>query len=220
MEKYFDLLKSLSLFENINASDIPRMLNCLHATVRPYKKDSYIRYAGDTADFIGIVLEGHIQILIDNYDGRRNITATFGSGQMFAEAFACADITSLPADIFAVTDCAILFLNKNQILHQCENVCDFHSHLIQNLLKIVARKNLLLNQKLRILSHNTTREKIMAYLNEQARIHHSNEFTIPYNRQALADYLGVERSAMSAEISKLQKQGLLETNRSHFKLLF
>lgn len=220
MEKYLDLLKTVPLFENISDSDIATLLNCLGASVKHYKKDGYIRNAGDPADFIGIVLEGNIQILQDHYDGRRNIIAAFRSGQMFAEAFACAEIMALPADILAAADCTILFVNQKRILNQCGNVCSFHSHLIQNLLKIVSQKNLLLNQKLRILSHNTTGEKIMAFLNEQARIHQSAEFTIPYDRQALADYLGVERSAMSAEISKLQKQGRLITHRSYFKLLF
>ena len=138
---------------------------------------------------------------------------------MFAEAFACAGASELPVDILATGKAKILFLNRDMLFGECSKTCEFHSFLIQNLLKIVACKNMLLNQKLSYSSHKTTGEKIMAYLSDQAKLHHSSEFTIPFDRQGLADYLGVERSAMSAEISKLQKQGKLITRRSYFKLL-
>jgi CRP-like cAMP-binding protein len=219
MQKYLNLLKDVPLFEHIDAQDIPEMLKCLKATKKSYQKDSFIRCEGDNTDFIGIVLEGTIQILQNDYDGKRTITAAFGAGSMFAEAFACADVPVLPVNVLAATDCVILFLNKKQILHQHGCSDDFHIQLIENLLKIVSRKNILLNQKLRYISHKTTSEKLLAFLTDQARLHHSNEFTIPYDRQALADYLGVERSAMSAEISKLKKNGVLMTHKSYFKLL-
>lgn len=218
MEKYFDLLAHTPLFESIDHTDIPVMLKCLQAHKQNYPKESLIRQEGDAADFIGIVLKGSIQILQYDYNGNRNINASFSEGDMFAEALSCAEIPSLPFSILAMSDCDILFFNKNKILHQCSGACEFHNQLIQNLLKIVAQKNMKLNQKLYYLSRKTTAEKILCYLDDQARLHHSNEFTIPFDRQALADYLGVERSAMSAELSKLQKQGLLETKRNYFKL--
>ena len=138
---------------------------------------------------------------------------------MFAEAFACAEAAELPVDILATSRAYILFLDRSMLFGECSKTCAFHSILIRNLLKIVAGKNMLLNQKLSYSSHKTTGEKIMAYLSDQAKLHHSSEFIIPFNRQELADYLGVERSAMSAEISRLQKQGRLITRRSYFKLL-
>ena len=219
MEKFFYILKDLPLFEDINSQDILEMLSCLGAKAKTYKKDTYIKHEGDSADFIGIVLDGIIQILQDDYNGNRSVTSAFGSGHLFAEAFACAKIRTLPVSILAATDCTILFLNIQKMLYPCSNACYFHSKLIQNLLKIVSEKNILLSKKLNYISHKTTSEKLMAFLNDQAKEHHSLEFTIPYNRQALADYLGVERSALSAEIGKLKKQGILETNRSYFKLL-
>ena len=218
MEKYFDLLKDLPLFEDINSQDLSDMMTCLAAKKKAYKKETYIRYEGDPADFIGIVLDGTIQILQDDYNGNRSILSAFGPGHVFAEAFACAAIKALPVSILAATDCTILFLNIQKILYPCTQACYFHSKLIQNLLKIVSRKNMLLNKKLSYVSRKTTREKLMAYLCDQAKENHSLAFTIPYNRQALADYLGVERSALSAEIDKLKKQGILETDRSYFKL--
>ena len=122
-------------------------------------------------------------------------------------------------DILSCDDTDIMFINSDKLFSSCRNGCEFHHTIIENLLNIVAKKNLMLNQKLQYISHKTTREKIMAYLNDQAKKQRSNEFTIPFDRQSLADYLGVERSAMSAEISKLVKQGIIETNRSSFKIL-
>ena len=105
------------------------------------------------------------------------------------------------------------------MLPRLSNSCDFHNKLIFNLLKVVAAKNLLFNQKMEITSRRTTREKLLAYLNAQAKQHGSNSFTIPYDRQELADYLEVDRSGLSAEISKLRREGVLESQRSQFTLL-
>ena len=218
MNKYLSLLASLPLFENIDPQDIPAMLNCLRAKEDCFPKDSFIRNEGDPADFIGIVLVGTIQVLQYDFGGNRRIISSFSKGEMFAEAISCAEVPELPFSIQATSDCVILFLNEKQILHPCDGGCAFHNRLIQNLLKIVARKNMQLNQKLRCISHKTTAEKLLHFLDDQAKQHHSCEFIIPYDRQALADYLGVERSAMAAEISKLQKQGILETKRNWFRL--
>lgn len=219
MEKYLELLETLALFDGINKNDIPVILNRLKSTASSYEKGEYIRLEGDAADFIGIVLEGEIHVLQDDYYGNRNINFSFHAGDMFAEAFACAEAAELPVDILATSRAYILFLDRSMLFGECSKTCAFHSILIRNLLKIVAGKNMLLNQKLSYSSHKTTGEKIMAYLSDQAKLHHSSEFIIPFNRQELADYLGVERSAMSAEISRLQKQGRLITRRSYFKLL-
>lgn len=218
MEKYLELLETLPLFDGINRNDIPVILKRLKSTTSSYEKGEYIRLEGDAADFIGIVLEGEIHVLQDDYYGNRNINFSFHAGDMFAEAFACAEAAELPVDILATSRAYILFLDRSMLFGECNKTCAFHSILIRNLLKIVAGKNMLLNQKLSYSSHKTTGEKIMAYLSDQAKLHHSSEFIIPFNRQELADYLGVERSAMSAEISRLQKQGRLITRRSYFKL--
>jgi CRP-like cAMP-binding protein len=219
MEQYAALLAGCALFDGIEADHIPALLSSLHAKKQACKKGVCIRREGEPADFIGIVLEGTVQIYQDDYNGKRNIIAGFGPGTMFAEAFACAEVAELPVSILAVTDCVILLLRADRLLEPAAGEEALRGQIIRNLLKIVARKNVFLNQKLRIVAHKTTAEKLMAFLNEQARLRHAAEFTIPYDRQALADYLGVERSAMSAEIGKLKKAGVLETHKSQFKLL-
>lgn len=218
MKDNVSLLAGVSLFETIQPDELPSLLNCLQAQTKCFEKDSLIRNEGDPADFIGLVLCGTIQILHYDRNGRRNITAVFSAGDLFAEAVSCAEMQKLPFSIEAVTDCEILFLKEHRILHLCEESCTFHRRLVHNLLKIMAEKNVLLTQKLRYLSHKTTAEKLLSFLGDQAKLHHSNEFVIPFDRQALADYLGVERSAMSAEIGRLQKNGVLETKRNWFRL--
>ena len=207
------------LFQNILPEDIPVMLKRLNAYTKSYRKDEYIKHAGDPADFIGIIETGSIHVLQDEYYGNRNITASISRGSLCGEAFACAGIPYLPVDIVAAEDCTVMFLNGKTLLNTCDNSCTFHHTLIRNLLGIVAQKNMYLNQKIKYTSRKTTREKLMAYLTDQAKLKRSNDFTIPFNRQELADYLGVERSAMSAELGKLTKLGILRTQRSHFTLL-
>lgn len=219
MEKYYPVLEKNALFEGIERSQIPAVLQCLEGTTRFYHKNEFICLEGDNAGFIGLVLEGKIQVFRDDYEGNRNLTASFEAGTMFAEAFACAGVPAMPVDILSYTDSVILFLDVRHLLKASGDHCGFHEKITENLLKIMARKNILLNQKLGYISHKTTAEKLMAFLNDQAKLHHSPEFTIPYDRQSLADYLGVDRSAMSAELSKLKKNGVLETRKNYFKLL-
>ena len=219
MEKFYPILEKNALFEGIAPEKIPAVLKCLQARIKNYKKDEFICMEGDQAGFIGVVLAGQIQVFHDDYNGNRNLTASFGTGALFAEAFACAGVPIMPVSILSYTDSAILFIDAGQLLGHSSDDCGFHAQITANLLKIMARKNMLLNQKLGYISHKTTAGKLMAFLNDQAKFHQSSEFTIPYDRQGLADYLGVERSAMSAELGKLQKQGVLVTKKNYFKLL-
>lgn len=210
MNKIIEILSQMNLFDSIEAERIPPLLDEMQAYTKKYKRSAFIRLEGDPADFFGIVLSGNVTIMQDDYDGNRTILAGLGPGNMFAEAFVCAGVPLLPVSILSTQESEILFIPKEEMFRQPK--------LMQNLLTIVSKKNMYLNQTLRIISKRTTAEKLMAYLNTQATQQHSREFTIPFDRQGLADYLGVERSAMSAELSKLQKQGVLETKKNHFKL--
>ena len=196
LASYETLLQKNPLFQGIPQAKLPCVLEKLKAHTRYYKKEETIRHCGSAVNFIGIVLEGDIHILQDDYYGNR-----------------------LPATIVAATDCHILTISSHALLHATDESWTYHTVLIRNLLGIVARKNMYLNRKLKYTSHKTTAEKLLAYLNDQAKEKGTNAFYIPFNRQQLADYLGVERSAMSAEISRLASLGLLETRRSYFKLL-
>lgn len=166
MEQYYSILGKNALFEGIETEHIPIVLKCLNVKIKKYKKDDFICLEGDKAGFIGIVLDGRIQIFHDDYDGNQNLTATFEAGEIFAEAFACAQVTTMPVEILSYTESVILFMDVNQLLKHTGESCGFHEQITGNLLKIMARKNMLLNQKLGYISHKTTAEKLMAFLND------------------------------------------------------
>lgn len=219
MKKYFPVLENCSLFDGIRREDLSAILACLGARVITARKNTVIFSEGDPANYVGIVLSGSAQIVKEDFYGNRSIVAHIAPGELFGESFACAGVATLPVSITAAEDCEVMVIDCRRITVSCTSACAFHSRMIFNLLQVVAMKNLLFNQKIEITSKRTTREKLMAYLLNQAKLQGSSSFTIPYDRQGLADYLQVERSAMSAEISKLRKDGIIRCERSHFTLL-
>lgn len=219
MEKYFDILDQCPLFLQVGRENYRKMLLCFGARVISVKKSAPVFLEGQSADRVGIVLSGAVQAVQDDYWGNRSILSMSTEGQLFGEGFACAGISNLPVSMVAAVDSQIMLIDCSHIMTMCRNACTFHNQMIRNLLVSVAQSNLRLNQKIEILSKRTTREKVMAYLLSEAKLHNSSDFTIPYDRQELADYLGVERSAMSTVIGKLRDEGILEVHRRHFRLM-
>lgn len=219
MEEYFEVLARCPLFAGIRQEEAAEMLSCLGGRVVKFSKGSPVFLEGDPAKFMGVVLSGTVQVVREDYYGNRSVLTVVGPGGLFAEAFACAGVDTLPVSVFALQNCAVLLLDCGRVLTGCANACAFHARLISNLLRGISRKNLALTQKIRYMSRKTTREKLLEYLMDQAKLQGSPEFTIPYDRQALADFLGVERSAMSAELGKLKRGGVLETKGAWFRML-
>ena len=197
MQNFFPVLRQCQLFSGIAENDLLAMLRCLNVTVQQYRK-------GQT-------------LIADS--GNRSIMASVAPSQIFGESFVCAEADAIPIQVMASEPCEIMLIDGSRILHACGNGCDFHHQVIFNLLKMTARKNLVFHQKLEITSRRSTREKLLTYLNQQAKQHRSRTFTIPFDRQELADFLEVDRSGLSAEISKLRKEGVLESERRTFRLL-
>ena len=219
MKEYFEVLKKCILFEGIQEQELATMLHCLGAEVIRAEKNQTVFLEGEPAKDVGIVLTGMVQVEKMDYYGNRSIMTLIEPGYLFGEAFACAGLDTLPVSVTAACDSTVMLINCKRILNICGNACVFHNRLVKNLLRVMATKNLMLNQKIEFTSKKTTREKLMAYLMSQAKRYHASAFTIPYDRQALADYLGVERSAMSAELSRMRKEGLIEYQKNHFQLL-
>ena len=219
MEEYFDVLSQCPLFSGISQEEMGLMLNCLGGKIATITKGHPVFLEGEPAKYVGVVLSGKVQIVRDDYYGNRSVLAVVSPGGLFAEAFACAGVETLPVSAIALHSCAVLLLDCKRVLTGCSNACPFHSRLVRNLLQGMARKNLMLTSKIRCMSQKTTQEKLMEFLLEQAKQQAKAEFVIPYDRQALADYLGVERSAMSAEISKLKKAGRIDCSGSRFRVL-
>ncbi len=195
------------------------MLNCLGAKIEFFDKKYTVMAEGNVARYIGIVLSGSVQIIQVDYYGNRSILGNVGQSGVFAEAFACAETPVLPVSVIAGEPSEIMLIDSAHILHTCSNNCGFHQQLIFNLMKDLAQKSILFHQKLEIVAKRTTKDKLMAYLMLEARRAGSNAFDIPFDRQELADYLEVDRSGLSAEISKLREQGVLESRKKHFELL-
>ena len=216
MKEFFAILSQCALFDGIAQADLDKMIDCLNGKIIHVTKGSPVFLEGDPARFIGVVLSGTLQIVREDYYGNRSVMAVLSQSELFAEAFSCAGLAAMPVSVIALTDCQVLLLDCDRILTTCGDSCHFHNRLMQNLLREMAQKNLTLTRKIRYMSQKTTKEKLLAYLLDQAKQHGSNEFVIPHNRQSLADYLGVERSAMSAEISKLKKSGQIDTQGSWF----
>lgn len=219
MKKYFEVLRKCELFNDASADDLENMLRCLSAKDKFYSKNDFIFLEEDKADYIGIVISGTVCVIKEDYWGNRAILAKLDEGELFGETYALADTDKLPVSVIATQDCEIIFLDCKKILRLCSNSCSFHTKLINNLLKIIANKNIALNQKIYHLVKRSTREKLISYLSEQAEKNHSNTFSIIFNRQELADYLSVERSAMSNELSKLRDEGIIEYSKNEFKLM-
>lgn len=193
------------------------MLNCLSAKKKKYQKDEIIFHAGDIVSSIGVMLKGNALIENDDIWGNRSVLDYVKEGQIFAETYACALDEKLMVNVIAMSDCEVLFLDVRKILKVCPNACEFHQNLVQNLLAISAQKNLNLSRL--HLSHfieDGPCGRLLSYLSYQAMEREKEEFDIPYNRQQLADYLGVDRSAMSNELGKMQKDGLIEVNAESF----
>ena len=219
MKKYLNILRKCRLFSGISDENLISMLGCLGARVEFFDKKYTVFAEGSTVKYIGIILSGSAQLIQNDYFGNRSIIASFYPSDMFAEAFACADIASLPVSVIASEPSEIMFIDCSHVLHTCKNSCGFHQQLIFNLMKSMAEKNLMFHQKIEIISKRTTREKLMAYLMSVAKKAESDSFEIPFDRQELADYLEVDRSGLSAEISKMRKEGILRSEKNRFSLL-
>ncbi len=219
MKKYLKTLQRCPLFQGIDEDDMLKMLGCLGAKVETFDKKYTIMAEGNPAKYIGIVLSGSAQIMQVDYYGNRSILSSVEAPQVFAEAFACAEVGAMPVTVIANEPTEVMLIDARHILQTCCHNCQFHQQLIFNLMKNLATKTLLFHQRIDITSKRTTREKLMAYLMLQAKNAGNNQFEIPFDRQELADYLEVDRSGLSAEISKLRNENVIESHKKHFKLL-
>lgn len=219
MKDYYPVLEQCPLFEGIGMADLSAMLGCIGGRVVPMKKGQYVCREGDPASNVGMVLSGAVRMVREDYYGNRSIVAHIGPAELFGETYACAGIEAIPVNIVADEDGAVLLMDCRRITTTCCSACSFHNRIIFNLLRLVATKNLIFDQKIQVTSKRTTREKLMTYLLTQAKIRGSSSFDIPYDRQELADYLEVDRSGLSAEIGKLRREGILLSEKNRFSLL-
>lgn len=219
MENYLPVLKRSGLFSGVLEEEVRAMLSCLNARIGRYKKGEYVLRQGQPLQDIIVAVEGALHVQKDDYWGNRSILRQIGVGEMFGEAYIAPESGALQNDVVAVEDSAVIFFDVRRILTTCSSACRFHSAVIQNLLFALAERNRTLVQKLGHMSKRTTREKLLSYLSEEAKRQNSASVIIPFNRQQLADYLSVDRSAMSNELCKMRDEGLLTFDKNRFHLL-
>ena len=219
MEKFYPILRKSPIFDGISDSELDAILSCLGAKVKCFAKGETILSEGDPANKIGVMLSGSAQIYRLDLSGNRSLMGIAMPCEIFAEAFACADVGRMPASVSALEESHVLLIDAKRITHSCTQACSFHQQMIYNLMRILALKNLACNQKIEITGKRTTRDKLMTYLLMQAKEAGRADFTIPFDRQGLADYLEVDRSGLSAEMSKLKKEGVLDYYKSDFRLM-
>ena len=212
------LLAGTRLFQGIREHEIEAMLTCLSAEERTYGKDAYIYRAGDVTGRLGVVMEGAVNIIKDDVWGNRKIIENIGGGQIFGETYACLKGEHLMVDVQASERSRILFMDVNRILTTCSSSCDFHNRLIRSLMYVLAGKNLMLTKKMDIITPKSLRERVMVYLSQESVKQGCRTVTVPFNRQQMADYLSVDRSALSAELSRMQRDGVISYEKNRFTI--
>lgn len=219
MEKYEKVLSACALFSGMTPGEIRDVLACLGARVHAFSRGETIFCEGDPAHKLGIVLSGGVQIVRVDYYGSRSIVGTAEMGHLFGETFVYAGVDVMPVSVVAACESEVLLIDARRVSSPCKKACGFHSRLIFNLLHVLAAKNLMFTRKNEIISQRSTRGKLLAYLMAEAKRHGSSTFTIPFDRQALSDYLNVDRSGLSAEIGRLRREGVIECTKNRFTLI-
>lgn len=211
-------LSNTMLFRGVNPEEIQPMLSCLGAFTGKYQKGETVYRAGDTTENIGMIISGSINIECDDVWGNKSILSHGEAGEIFAEAYACIPGEQMMVSVVTCEKTEILFLNASRLMTACTGTCEHHNKLIKNLLQISASKNLGLSRRILHTASKTIRGRLLSYLSEQARIRGSYSFSIPFNRQQLADYLSVDRSTMSNELSKMQNEGIITFHKNSFTI--
>jgi CRP-like cAMP-binding protein len=186
---------------------------------RGYPKGKFLLFAGQHITALGLLLSGQLDILQDDIWGNRRILERVSPGEMFGTAFSCADVARIPISVQAVQGSEVLLFDYRKVITTCNSACGFHTQLISNMLRLLARKSISMMEKIENVTRRSTREKLLSYLSQQAQLKQTQSFDIPFNRQELAEYLAVDRSALSAELGRLRDEGVLKFNKNHFELL-
>lgn len=219
MNEYITELTNVSLFNGILKDNIRSILTCLGSYVRTYTKGEFISLSDESVNYVGIVLNGIVHMLKEDSCGNKTIIVVIKNTELFGETFACASSFPSTVSFFSASKTQILFMPFDKIMRSCSSSCVFHHKLIKNMVTLISNKNIYLMEKLEILSKRTLRDKILTYLSLQAQRHKNKYFQIPMGRIELADYLCVNRSALTRELSNMKADGLIDFDKNTFRLI-
>lgn len=213
-----ELPKSTSmLFTGITQEEANAMLPCLGAVRKSFERENRIMRSGQPTEFLGIVLSGNVRVEVSDAWGDTTILEMLGTGSLFAHGYACS-MEPLDIDVVADSACEVLFVKAERIIHPCPKQCSCHSHISSNLMRALALSNLDMNRRAIATTPKTIRSKILAFLSQQQKRAGTRTFAIPYSQTKLARYLGVDRSALSNELSKLRKEGIIDYEGNTYRL--
>lgn len=211
-------MQNSKIFENIGENDIKALHFCFKTRVLEVKKGEVLVDEDSPFESIVLVLDGHLRTVITDYYGNNSILAEYFTGDAVGIEEAYSGATLAQYTLIAMENTQVLLMNKFRVINPCANMCPRHTQLQNNLVKIISQKNIELMQKFNHITKHSTKDKVLAYLQYISKKQNSRYFDIPFNRQELADYLSVDRSALSFELSKMKKQGILDFNKNHFML--
>ena len=195
------------------------MLGCIGYHIRSFEKGAVIAFEAETINHVGVVLTGKVDMVKEDLWGNRTMLVRMGKDEVFGETFACGEDSLSMVTFVAAEDSEVLFLSFCRVMHTCTHACAFHQTLIENMVRIIARKNRELMRKVEVVSKKSLREKVLAYLSIQAQQQAVRTFEIPLGRSELAEYLCADRSALTRELAKMQEEGIIDYHRNTFKIL-
>ena len=207
------------LFLGIRPEDMDAMLGCIGYHVREYKKGEIIAFEAETINHVGLVMKGSVDMIKEDVWGNRTMLLRSYAEDVFGETFACGEDSLSVVTFVAAEDSKVMFLSFCRVMHTCTHACVFHQTLIENMVRIIARKNRELMRKIEVVSKKTLREKILAYLSIQSQAQGASRFEIPLGRVEWAEYLCADRSALTRELSKMKDEGLIDYQRNWFEIL-
>lgn len=207
------------LFDGILTGDMESMFGCIGYHVVTYGKGEPVAFEDENIHHVGVVLSGAVDMVKEDIWGNKTMLVRMRKGELFGETFACGDDSRSIVTFLVSEPAEILFLPFQRVMHQCGMSCTFHQQLIENMVRVIARKNRELMRKIEVISKRTLREKIMAYLSLQAQSQGTRYFEIPLGRLELADYLCADRSALARELSAMKADGILDFDRNTFRIL-
>ncbi len=219
LKKYYKILEKNPLFDDIDDYSIDQLLGCLQPKVKTYEKNEFIAFAGDEFTSIGVVLEGQVTVIKENASGNKVMMSLLDPGDMFGEMIAFSNFSKWPATVQTTKNATIMFMEKSAIVGDCPKMCTWHKSLIQNMLKIVSNRALMLNKKVEYLSIKSMRGKLSNFFLEEYKKSKSQVLDLSMNRNELADFLNVSRPSMSREMGKLKEEGIIDYKKNQIRIV-
>ena len=207
----------IDLFENVQNSEVLELLKCIGIKTKVFKKNAYILRVGSKIDYLAVILGGNAVMSKTDSFGKQTIIEELKMNDIFGHNIVCCGLDKSPVDVIAQNECEVLFLPFEKVVTPCEKLCPYHLQLIKNVMKMISKRNSLLNDKIDIIGQKTTRDKILALL--ETYRNGQRVFSIPYSREEMAKFLCVDRSAMSRELCRMRDEGILKFSKNHFEIL-